>query len=110
MRRMPLTAWERPVFSQFGEDGVIAQLVRRTGEGSRSFVEFGVETGLEANSVFLANVLGWTGVMLESTQRPRALFAGATRPTMECGQPTQRCCLRTWRRSSRATTCQASRT
>jgi hypothetical protein len=66
LRRLPLTAWERPVFSQFGEDGVIAELGRRIGVASGSFVEFGVESGLEANSVFLANVMGWTGVMLEA--------------------------------------------
>jgi hypothetical protein len=74
LRRLPLTAWERPVFSQFGEDGVIAELVRRIGAGSGTFVEFGVESGLEANSVFLANVLGWKGLMLEAdTEGARAL-------------------------------------
>jgi hypothetical protein len=68
LRRMSLTSWERGVFSQFGEDGVIAELFRRVGAESRSFVEFGAETGLEGNCVLLASALGWTGLFIEADE------------------------------------------
>jgi hypothetical protein len=60
-----LTRFEYSVFSQNGEDGVICELLTRTGEGSRSFVEFGIETGSEGNCVFLAEVRGWSGLFME---------------------------------------------
>ena len=37
----PLTGFELRAFSQNGEDGVLLELLRRAGEGSRTFVEFG---------------------------------------------------------------------
>jgi hypothetical protein len=48
---LSLTGWDLSVFSQFGEDGVIAELLRRVGPPNRYFVEFGAETGLEDNCV-----------------------------------------------------------
>ena len=65
LRRVPLTGWERSVFSQFGEDGVIAELVRRVGAPSRYFVEFGAESGLEGNCPLLASE-GWSGLFMEA--------------------------------------------
>jgi glycosyltransferase involved in cell wall biosynthesis len=61
-----LAPYELRVFSQNGEDGVLAELVRRLGEGSRWFVEFGVESGQEGNCVLLADVLGWNGLFIEA--------------------------------------------
>lgn len=60
-----LTRFEYSVFSQNGEDGIICELLTRIGEGSRSFVEFGIETGVEGNCVFLAEVRGWSGLFME---------------------------------------------
>jgi hypothetical protein len=60
-----LDPFELRVFSQNGEDGVLAEILARIGVGERHFVEFGVETGVEANCVFLADVLGWSGLFLE---------------------------------------------
>ena len=60
-----LTQFEYTVFSQNGEDGVICELLHRIGEGDRSFVEFGTQTGVESNCVFLAEVLGWSGLFME---------------------------------------------
>jgi Methyltransferase FkbM domain len=62
----PLTRYEHRVFSQNGEDGVIAELLRRIGVAQRWFVEFGAQTGVEGNCVFLADVLGWSGLFLEA--------------------------------------------
>jgi hypothetical protein len=61
----PLTRHEHRVFSQNGEDGVLSELLRRVGVVSRWFVEFGIETGIEGNCVFLADVMGWSGLFLE---------------------------------------------
>jgi len=73
LRRLPLTGWERNVFSQFGEDGLIAELVRRVGAANRSFVEFGAETGLEGNCVLLA-FTGWSGLFIEAdVEKARSL-------------------------------------
>lgn len=65
-RAKPLNGHELRVFSQNGEDGVLAEMFRRIGVTGGGFVEFGVETGREGNCVFLADVLGWPGVFLEA--------------------------------------------
>src|ERR1700730_10617776 len=67
----PLTRYEHRVFSQNGEDRVLAELVRRVGSLSRWFVEFGIESGTQGNCVFLANVLGWSGLFLEPQEAAR---------------------------------------
>lgn len=61
----PLTAFELRAFSQNGEDGVLLELVRRAGEGERYFVEFGAGDGRENNSALLADVFGWSGLLIE---------------------------------------------
>jgi hypothetical protein len=61
-----LTRHELRVFSQNGEDGVVEAILRRVGQGSRSFVEFGAEAGTEGNCVYLADVLGWEGLFMEA--------------------------------------------
>jgi hypothetical protein len=63
-----LTAYERSVSSQNGEDGVIAEVLRRIGPGRREFVEFGVEHGVEGNCVALADRCGWSGLFLEADE------------------------------------------
>jgi hypothetical protein len=61
-----LTAHELRVFSQNGEDGVLAEIFNRIGVGQRWFVEFGVQDGSEGTTVFLAQVMGWSGAFLEA--------------------------------------------
>ncbi|HML12348.1 MAG TPA: hypothetical protein VK456_03525 [Xanthobacteraceae bacterium] len=53
------------VYSQNDEDGIIAEIFRRIGTTSRTFVEFGVETGVECNTARLL-VEGWRGLWIES--------------------------------------------
>jgi hypothetical protein len=67
-----LTAHELRVFSQNGEDGVIAELIARCGAPGRYFVEFGAGDGHENNCAALADLLGWSGAFLEADE---ALFA-----------------------------------
>ncbi len=64
----PLTRYEHRVFSQNGEDGVLAELLHRVGVVSRWFVEFGIESGIQGNCVFLADVMGWSGLFLEPNE------------------------------------------
>jgi hypothetical protein len=71
-RATGLTRHEYRVFSQNGEDGVLAELFRRLGVRDGSFVEFGVQSGREGNCVFLADVLGWRGLFMEMDAGPSA--------------------------------------
>ncbi len=61
-----LTPFELRVFSQNGEDGVLAEILRRIGSRERFFVEFGVESGREGNCIYLADVAGWRGLFMEA--------------------------------------------
>ena len=61
-----LGASELKVFSQNGEDGVLAEVFTRIGTTGRYFVEFGVEDGREGNAVLLADVAGWAGLFMEA--------------------------------------------
>jgi hypothetical protein len=53
------------VYSQHDEDGIIQEIFRRIGIQSRSFVEFGVETGVECNTAKLL-IEGWRGLWIEA--------------------------------------------
>lgn len=66
--RQPLTGYELRVFSQNGEDGVLAEILRRASTAERWFVEFGVENGVQGNCVFLADVMDWSGLFMEAQQ------------------------------------------
>ena len=51
--------------SQHDEDGIIQEIFRRIGTSARTFVEFGVESGVECNTVKLL-VEGWRGLWIEA--------------------------------------------
>ncbi len=53
------------VYSQHDEDGIIQEIFRRIGTSKRTFVEFGVETGVECNTVKLL-IEGWRGLWIEA--------------------------------------------
>lgn len=59
-----LTSSEYTVFSQFGEDGALAEILRRIGDGNRTFAELGVGDGVENNTVYLLTK-GWSGAWIE---------------------------------------------
>src|SRR5215467_1776169 len=56
------------LYSQNDEDGIIQEIFRRIGTVNRRFVEFGVQTGFECNSVKLL-VEGWQGLWIEADGR-----------------------------------------
>ena len=75
-RQGSLTESEFQVFSQNGEDGVIAEILRRITVPTHYFVEFGLESGVQGNCVFLADVMNWRGLFMESE---KASFEGLRR-------------------------------
>ncbi|MCG8650153.1 MAG: hypothetical protein MI861_09980 [Pirellulales bacterium] len=58
------------VNSQNGEDGMIAEVFRRIGTESKTFVEIGLEDGRECNSAFLLSC-GWNGFWVDGGTRMR---------------------------------------
>jgi len=52
------------VYSQNDEDGILAEIFRRIGTQNRRFLEFGVENGLQNNTLCLLEQ-GWSGAWLE---------------------------------------------
>src|SRR5688572_20337623 len=53
-------------FSQNDEDGILQEIFRRLGMGVGSFVEFGVQNGLQSNSRLLLYG-GWRGLWIEAS-------------------------------------------
>ena len=60
-----LTPYERSVSSQNGEDGILVEIFRRIGRQPGHFVEIGAH-GTEANCLFLADGLAWSGLFIEA--------------------------------------------
>src|SRR5688572_13694008 len=52
------------VYSQNGEDGIIAEIFRRIGPRSRTFLEIGIEGGSQNNTRLLLEQ-GWRGIWIE---------------------------------------------
>lgn len=53
------------VYSQNDEDGIIQEIFRRIGVKEKRFIEFGVQNGMECNSLLLL-CSGWSGMWLEA--------------------------------------------
>jgi hypothetical protein len=60
-----LAAFEFRVHSQWGEDGIIDHLVRAVPIARPFFVEFGVESYVEANTRFLLTQRHWSGLVMD---------------------------------------------
>ncbi len=75
-----LTRYGYRAYCQNDEDGIIAEIFRRIGTTSRTFIEFGIGDGSECNTLNLL-VGGWRGLWLEGdpgrAARARAVFQGA---------------------------------
>ncbi len=59
-----LNQYEYQAFSQFGEDGIIQEIFNRIGTTNQYFIEFGVENGLESNTLNLL-YQQWEGLWIE---------------------------------------------
>lgn len=68
------------VFSQFGEDGIIQYLIRRSRVpfDLRTFIEFGVENYEEANTRFLLLNDNWRGLVMDSSETHVAAVRNST--------------------------------
>lgn len=56
---------ESSMFSQNGEDGVIATLFDQIGVSDKFYVEFGTENGVQTNTHRLRTQMGWTGLLMD---------------------------------------------
>lgn len=59
---------EFQIFSQWGEDGIIQYLVQNIAIEHKTFVEFGVETFVEANCRFLMLQDFWQGLVIDGSR------------------------------------------
>lgn len=55
------------VYSQNDEDGIIQEIFRRIGTANKTFVEIGVQDGIECNTHYLL-FLGWKGTWIETSE------------------------------------------
>jgi hypothetical protein len=65
------SSWEGndfPVYSQWGEDGLLQFLTRHVQVPKKVFIEFGVQDYSEANTRFLAFNDGWSGLLIEANR------------------------------------------
>lgn len=57
--------WDKKVFSQNGEDGIIEHIFNSIGTTNKYYVEFGVEDGTECNTRYLRENKNWSGLMMD---------------------------------------------
>jgi hypothetical protein len=62
-----LTDYEFKVFSQWGEDGIIQYLIKAIEIKHKTFIEFGVESFIEANCRFLMMKDNWSGYVIDGS-------------------------------------------
>jgi Methyltransferase FkbM domain len=63
--RHGIARFEKKVYSQHGEDGIIEEIFRRIGEGGKYAVEIGIEDGRECCTRNLVAHRGWGGLLVE---------------------------------------------
>ncbi len=60
-----LNNFEKKIYSQNGEDGMIEELFKQIDVTNKYFVEFGVEDGSECNTRYLKEKKGWKGLCMD---------------------------------------------
>jgi len=68
--------FEKRVFSQFYQDGILEKIFELIGVTNKYFVEFGsngTDTGL-GNSAYLRKALGFDGLLMDGTENPEAIY------------------------------------
>ena len=71
---LELQDYEFKVFSQWGEDGIIAHLLAHVPITNTIFVEFGVQDYSESNTRFLLRHRNWSGLVLDGSSANIALI------------------------------------
>jgi hypothetical protein len=68
-----LSEYERKVFSQNGEDGVLNAIFDAIGETNKYYVEFGTGNGDECNTRYLKNYRNWNGLLMDVEYEDRKI-------------------------------------
>lgn len=69
MTKKTLNEYKKNIFSQYGEDGITEEILRRLGISSGTCVEFGATDGVSiSNTAFLWAKKGWKGVLVECNE------------------------------------------
>lgn len=75
-----LSQYEKSIWSQVGEDGVLRHIFDNIGEGGRYCVEFGGGDGTSLSNTKQFRKQGWTGLLLDGNPRsPNVVQAWITR-------------------------------
>lgn len=82
-----LGRFERQIYSQNGEDGILEEIFARIGNANKQFVEFGVSQGLENNTAYLL-LSGWKGVWFEGSAKFFASIQKTFAPLIASGHLT----------------------
>lgn len=72
-------------YSQNDEDGIIEEIFDRVGTTNKTFIEFGVEDGLECNSHLLLHK-GWNGLWIEGSEDSVNSIRKKFRPVLKNGR------------------------
>lgn len=64
-KKVPIHYFERRVYSQNGEDGILGYIFHRIRTTNKVFVEIGAGDGLQCNTRFL-RVRGWQGIQIDA--------------------------------------------
>lgn len=75
MRGGSLMFFAKNVYSQNGEDGILAEVFRRLGIHSGTFVEFGAGDGRSLSNTLALAEKGWSGVWIEADMQSAAKAA-----------------------------------
>ncbi len=65
---LDLSSLEYRVFSQFGDDGIIAYLTKHVPSNLTTFVEFGVQDYSESNTRLLLQKHNWRGLVIDASE------------------------------------------
>ncbi len=60
-----INLYEKKIFSQNGEDGILEFIFSKIGTTNKFSVEFGVGNGFECNTVYFLEKKGWDGLMMD---------------------------------------------
>jgi len=72
-------------FSQNDEDGILQEIFRRIGTAQKTFVEFGVQDGLQTNTRLLL-YQGWRGLWIEADEQQHRKLSSAFASEIAAGQ------------------------
>lgn len=73
------------VYSQNDEDGIINEIFNRIGTTNKTFIEFGVQNGLESNCHYLL-LKGWSGLWIEGSKAYCRDLRKRFKPVIEDGR------------------------